>query len=148
MATLTRGEAELERDFVLQVLAPKQELPRVLVEHHPRYVNQRALMLTLVPKFRLPVIQPEIVFVVDRSGSMNGKMATLSKALIELLPGGVKFNICSFGNSFSFLWDRSQSVSLENLEHALKHVETFSANLGGTNILNAVKESIKKRYED
>jgi hypothetical protein len=30
----------------------------------------------------------------------------------------------------------------------LKHVETFSANLGGTNILNAVKESIKKRYKD
>lgn len=151
MATLTRGEAELERDFVLQVLAPKQELPRVLVEHHPRYVNQRALMLTLVPKFRLPVIKPEIVFVVDRSGSMGGKIATLSKALIELLkvlPGGVKFNICSFGSSFSFLWERSQSVSPEHLEHALEHVETFSANLGGTNILNAVKESIEKRYTD
>jgi hypothetical protein len=151
MATMTREKAELGRDFVLQVLAPEQELPRVLMEHHPRYVNQRALMLTLVPKFRLPAIKPEIIFVVDRSGSMSGKIATLSKALIELLkalPGGVKFNICSFGDSFSFLWDRSQSVSPENLEHALKHVETFSANFGGTKILNAVKESIKKRYKD
>jgi hypothetical protein len=150
-ATLCLRRAKLEIDFVLLVLVMNQDNPRAMLERHPRYMNQRALMVTLVPKFYLPSIKPEIVFVFDRSGSMGGKISILVAALKELLnvlPVGVKFNICSFGTSFSFLWNRSQSYTKQNLDHALKHVETFQANLGGTEMLCPVQKVVENRYKD
>ncbi len=53
-ATLSLGKAELEKDFALLVLVTDQDIPRGLLEHHPRYLNQRALMVTPVPKLYLP----------------------------------------------------------------------------------------------
>ena len=73
-ATLSLGSAALEKDFVLLVSFRDQDIPRVLLEHHSRYPNQRALMATLVPSFNLSPIRPEIVVVDDRSGSVGGKV--------------------------------------------------------------------------
>jgi hypothetical protein len=150
-ATLSLGSAELEKDFVLLVIFKDQDIPRALLEHHPKYPNQRALMATLVPSFKLAPSRPEIVFVVDRSGSMAGKMQTVISALrifLKSLPVGVKFNICSFGSDHSFLWKRSKSYDQSSLNQALKHVETFSSNFGGTEMFNPVKDTVDRRYKD
>lgn len=71
-ARLSLGSAELEKDFVLQVVAKETSVPKAMLETHPSISNQQALMATLVPKFALPSERPEIVFVCDRSGSMAG----------------------------------------------------------------------------
>ncbi|KIV97462.1 hypothetical protein PV10_01213 [Exophiala mesophila] len=80
-ATLTLGTTELQKDFVLVVLSKESHTPQALLEHHPTIPNQRALMTTLVPKFNLPNTSPEIVFVVDRSGSMEGKLDLVVAAM-------------------------------------------------------------------
>lgn len=152
-ATLSLGTAELSADFVIQVVAKDTGNPTAILETHPRIPRQRALMTTLVPKFSLPSIRPEIVFVCDRSGSMESgsKIPTAIQALkvfLKSLPVGVKFNICSFGSHFDFLWPRSQSYSQASLEEAIRHVETFNANYGGTTIFEPLKATIENRYND
>ena len=151
-ATLTLGSTELEKDFIIVVLSKDQGVPRALLETHPTIPNQRALMATLVPKFNIPNITPEIVFVVDRSGSMDGKIPTLVSALkifLKSLPvNGVKFNICSFGSRHSFLFKKSKTYDQSSLNEALRHVNTFSANFGGTEMLQPIKETCKNRYKD
>jgi len=151
-ATLSLGDAELDRDFVLQVVAKEAEIPKALLETHPTIPGQRALMTTLVPKFALTPERPELVFICDRSGSMAGfKMKTLVSALVvflKSLPAGVKFNICSFGSTHSFLWNKSKAYSELSLKEAIRHVESFDANLGGTEMLAPIKGTLDRRYKD
>lgn len=148
---LTKGEyALLERDFVLVVKADGLDNPRALLETHPTLPKQRALMATLVPKFSLPPAQPEVVFVIDRSGSMHDKIQTLTSALqifLKSLPVGICFNICSFGSSFSFLWPTSRVYDAPSLEDALRFVSTIGANMGGTEMQSAVEATVANRLE-
>jgi hypothetical protein len=150
-ATLTLGSTELEKDFIIVVLAKGQDTPRAMLEQHPSIRGQRALMATLVPRFNLPPIHPEIVFVVDRSGSMGDKIDTLVAALkifLKSLPVGVKFNICSFGSNYTFLWPKSKTYDQSSLQTGLDHLKTFSANYGGTEMLKPIEATVKNRYKD
>lgn len=150
-ATLTLGSTELDKDFVLVLLAQDTATPRALLETHSTIPHQQALMVTLVPKFALPPSRPEIIFVVDRSGSMQAKIPTLKSALmvfLKSLPVGVRFNFCSFGSRISFLWPKSKSYSQTTLTEAMRHVESFEANLGGTETSAAIKAAVESRYQD
>jgi hypothetical protein len=151
-ATLALGTAELDKDFVLQVIAKNTGVPKAILENHPSIPNHRALMATLVPKFALPPEKPELVFVCDRSGSMGGSRITLViqalKVFLKSLPIGVKFNICSFGSSYSFLWKKSVTYSQTTLDEAIRHAEDFQANYGGTEMLEPLKATIDQRYKD
>ncbi|KAF2841914.1 hypothetical protein M501DRAFT_1013297 [Patellaria atrata CBS 101060] len=152
-ATLSLGTTELEKDFVLQLVTKETGTPQALLETHPRIPNQRALMATLVPRFSLEQTRPEIVFICDRSGSMGGRrISTLIPALKVFLrsmpPNGVKFNICSFGSRHSFLWSKSKTYSQKTLDEAIKHVDRFTADFGGTEMMAPIKATIENRYED
>ncbi|KAK2808681.1 hypothetical protein FQN50_004546 [Emmonsiellopsis sp. PD_5] len=152
-ATLTMKEGDIffDKDFVLIVNAKDQEIPAAFLESHPTIPNQRALMATLVPKFNLPNNSPEIVFVIDRSGSMGGKIKTLQDALrvfLKSLPVGIKFNICSFGSSHSFMWKKSQKYDATSLEKALAYVDTVDADFGGTEMYAPVEATVKNRLKD
>jgi len=148
-ATLALKTAELAKDFVLQVVAKDVGIPQAILETHSTLPYQRALMMTLVPKFNLKSAKPEIIFIADRSGSMQGHIPTLVSALkvfLKSIPMGCMFNICSFGSTCRFLWPKSKAYSRETLEVAIKHVHGFSANFGGTETLDAVKACCNVRY--
>ncbi|KAK4127015.1 VIT-domain-containing protein [Parathielavia appendiculata] len=152
-ATLALSTTELDNDFVLQVVATNISNPVAVMETHPTIPNHRALMVTLVPKFNLPSSRPEIVFLCDRSGSMQGsKVENLKTALhlfLKSLPVGVKFNICSFGSRYEFLFPNgSRTYDESALEEATRYVDMFSANFGGTDIYSPMEAVFKKRYTD
>jgi hypothetical protein len=151
-ASLTLGTAELDKDFVVQVIAKNTGVPKAVLENHPTIPNHRALMATLVPRFALPAEKPELVFVCDRSGSMNLQRMRLAvqalKVFLKSLPVGVKFNICSFGSHYSFLWKKSVTYGQETLDEAIRHAESFASNYGGTEMLEPVKATIQQRYKD
>lgn len=153
-ATLSLGTTELGKDFILQVVAADMGNPIAVLEKHPTIPNHRAIMATLVPKFNLPSSRPEIVFVCDRSGSMGtGKRIANLKAALQIflksLPLGVKFNICSFGSHHELLFKKgSVSYDASSLEQAIKYVEKFSANFGGTEMFRPLEEVLTKRYKD
>ncbi|KAL6858340.1 hypothetical protein ACO1O0_005801 [Amphichorda felina] len=152
-ASLSLGSADLDQDFILQLSASKLGEPSAVLEVHPTIPNQRALMATLVPKFHLPAEKAEIVFVCDRSGSMgdHNKIANLVAALnifLRSLPVGVKFNICSFGTRFEFLWQRSQTYSQNTLDEAAQYVKDFRSDFGGTEMTNPLAQAFEQRYKD
>ncbi|CAO1604662.1 hypothetical protein XANCAGTX0491_008205 [Xanthoria calcicola] len=150
-ATLSLGSTELDKDFVLIILTKDTGIPKALLETHSHLPNQRAMLLTLVPQFSLPRSNPEIVFVADRSGSMRGNIPTLISALkvfLKSLPVGVRFNVCSFGSDHTFLWPKSQAYSRDSVIEALKHVEGFGADYGGTETFAALKATINNRFQN
>ncbi|KAJ5497989.1 hypothetical protein N7453_007040 [Penicillium expansum] len=138
----------LEQDVVVLIKADGLDTPCALLERHPAIPNQRALMATLVPKFNLRPANPEVVFVIDRSGSMGDKIPTLRSALqvfLKSLPVGICFNICSFGSSYSFMWETSRVYDAISLQQALEFVGTLDANMGGTEMQHAVVATVQNR---
>ena len=59
----------------------------------------------------IELLPQEFIFLIDRSGSMYfGQNAiTMAKEALKIfihsLPEGSKFNVCSFGTEFQFLFD-------------------------------------------
>ncbi|KAI0972960.1 von Willebrand factor type A domain-containing protein [Xylaria arbuscula] len=150
-ATLSIQSHSLDKDFVVTVNAANTNVPKAILETHPTIPNQRALLVTLVPKFQLPFNPCEVVFIVDRSGSMEGKMDTVIQAMSTMLKSlhtSVKFNICSFGGYHSFLWPRSRPYNEATLEEALTHVDSLGADFGGTEMLAPVEATLSQRYQD
>lgn len=150
-ATLTRDVSALDKDFIIEVAATKLGEPSAFLETHPTIPGQRALMVSLVPKFRLSSEKPEVVFICDRSGSMTGKIQDLVNALhifLKSLPVGVKFNIASFGSTYSFLWPRSKTYNQDSLNEATDHINTFSADYGGTEIYAPMESAFQRQYKD
>lgn len=147
-ASLSQNSTALDRDFVLEIHNKASTSPTAVLEEHLDNPQDRALMVSLVPSFRLPPAKPEVILVADRSGSMGGKIPTLVSALkifLRSLPVGIHFNICSFGSHHSFLWASSREYNERSLDEATHHVETFSANYGGTETLAAVRAAIERR---
>ncbi|KAG0012461.1 hypothetical protein BGZ80_011715 [Entomortierella chlamydospora] len=151
-AVLNLESAGLEKDFIIIVAAKDAGIPTAILETHPTIPNQRALMATLVPRFSLPPEKPEVVFICDRSGSMSGSRIQLVKSALKVflksIPVGAKFNICSFGSSYSFLWKKSQTYSQSTLEEAINHINTIEANMGGTEMFQPIKATFDQRYKD
>ena len=149
-ATLSLRTATLEKDFILEVLHEDHGKPKALLEHHPTLKGHRALMTTLVPRASAQLAKPEVIFVADQSGSMQGpRTQTLIAALkvfLKSLPLGIKFNVCVFGSSHSFLFEKSQGYDHNTLTKALAFVEGFSAQYGGTETHGAVKAAVESRH--
>ena len=58
------------------------------------------------------------------------------------LPEGCKFNVCSYGSKFSFLFDNDRSVDYndKNCQLAISKVNEFQADFGGTDIYSPLKK--------
>lgn len=141
----------LGKDFTLIVNSTEMANPRAFLAPHPTLPDTSTLMVTLVPKFTLPQQRPEIVFIVDRSGSMYDKMDTLKSALhlfLASLPIGTYFNIVSFGQSYGFLWESSQAYSEATFETAKRHVDKMDASMGGTEMYEPIKETVDRRKKE
>lgn len=129
--SLTDRTGFLVQDVVLVISAEGLDTPRCFIERHPSPNHESAAMaLTFVPRFNLPDLSGgmEYIFLVDRSGSMEGtNLQLVQEALIVLLRGlptiGTTFNIVSFGSHSTKLWENSQEYSQRTLEQATKHVE-------------------------
>ena len=81
----------------------------------------------------------EFIFMIDRSGSMNGNLINNAKETILLflhsLPSNTYFNVISFGTYFQSLFKESQPYSNANLEEACHYVRKIRADMGGTSLL-------------
>ncbi|KAI1427726.1 von Willebrand factor type A domain-containing protein [Xylaria sp. FL1777] len=156
IVTMKEATSWMETDFMLSIDAACSKgdgSPEAWLEIHPLFESQAAMMVTLPPRM-LPILKEtsktgEILFVADRSGSMEDKIGNLRSAMqffLKGIPIGRTFNIWSFGSHYERLWAKSRVYEEESLRIALNYVDTnFRPDMGGTEILPALEAIIAAR---
>ncbi len=93
--------ADLDRDLVVLVESTSPYDPVMFLEWD-KLAKTSAGMVSLIPSFKLKDQKCEIVFVVDRSASMDGTAIQQAKKALLLfihsLPTNCLFDIYSFGS--------------------------------------------------
>ena len=147
---VTPGSATpLDKDLVVLVHLNEPHSPKAIPElgdhtqSQKKFMGSPAVMLNFFPKFESKQAACEFIFVVDRSGSMNGSfIRSASETLVLFLksiPPGCSFNIIGFGSSYRTLFPSSVQYNQKNLDVAIQHAETLQADLGGTELLSPLK---------
>lgn len=97
----------------------------------------------------LTTVTGEYIFLIDRSGSMRGERISMAKQallfVLRSLPPKSYFNVVSFGSSYSALYPESVASSEDNVSAAIKHVESFGADMGGTEIYAAIQAILQNK---
>lgn len=88
-------------------------------------------------------IPREYIFLLDRSGSMDGKNIEDAKnalvQTIKLLNNNSYFNVVSFGSDYSAMFQKSVKSDEYSKNIAVETVGTYEANMGGTEIYECIK---------
>uniref|UniRef100_A0A8C7UIF1 von Willebrand factor A domain-containing protein 5A-like n=1 Tax=Oncorhynchus mykiss TaxID=8022 RepID=A0A8C7UIF1_ONCMY len=154
---------QFDRDVELLLYYQDTHQPTAIVEAAQTSAKPGSLMgdpvvmLSLYPEFPNDVMSSmtslgEILFVVDRSGSMSCPMHNGSVAqdrigsardtlllLLKSLPMGCYFNIIGFGSRYESFFPKSVEYSQKTMDEALQKVKAMRADLGGTEILQPLK---------
>ncbi|KAF5587515.1 hypothetical protein FPANT_6860 [Fusarium pseudoanthophilum] len=131
-----------------------------------------AMMVNIRPNdlFRSAIIPQsftgEILFLLDQSSSMgwtNGspdygrrstgarKIELMREAMLLALsgiPSTCVFNVISWGSATMGLWESSRPHTKENIRQAKGYVSQVEADMGGTDLLRALKSTLKRRVQD
>eukprot|EP01124_Arcella_intermedia_P037149 TRINITY_DN987_c0_g1_i12.p1 TRINITY_DN987_c0_g1~~TRINITY_DN987_c0_g1_i12.p1 ORF type:complete len:848 (+),score=254.79 TRINITY_DN987_c0_g1_i12:225-2546(+) len=104
----------------------------------------KAVQISLYPSITTDEdILTEIIFVIDRSGSMSGTGITNAKNTLQLLlrslPQNTPFNIVSFGSNYSSLFTKSTLLTAESLNTATAHISSMGADMGETELLEPLQ---------
>nr|XP_022326522.1 von Willebrand factor A domain-containing protein 5A-like isoform X3 [Crassostrea virginica] len=141
-------------DFTISILYEGFDNPWAHVEEGNKesqsaFLSSDVLMVNFVPKVEIKDKPCEFVFIIDRSGSMDGDRIEKAKEtlllLLKSLPVNCIFNIVSFGSTYSFLFPTSQEYNEENLRKALDLQKTMEADMGGTEIFKPLKGIFKQK---
>eukprot|EP00727_Mastigamoeba_balamuthi_P000601 m51a1_g10538 hypothetical protein (749) ;mRNA; r:2902-5885 len=125
-------------DFALlvQLADPFEPMARVQRDSEGNSVA----MLSFYPRIDTDKVPTELLFLVDRSGSMEGESICQVKQTLQFflrsLPEGVFFNIIGFGSSHYSLFDKSVEYGDKSLETAAEHVRKMDGDMGGTDVLS------------
>lgn len=141
------SDLEMDRDFVCLIETEDHHFARVTREDTG---NGTAMMLSILPKFELKKIKSEIIFLVDRSGSMDEDMPHLQRAchlFLTSLPVDCYFNIFSFNTGFQQLFPKSQKYDDDSLQKAKNFVDELVA-YGGTVLLNPLEKIFQQNTID
>ena len=88
----------------------------------------------------------EFVFIIDKSGSMNGKRIFNAKKALKIflrsLPGSSYFNVIAFSNNFSPFFKKSRKSNFEQISSALAKIDRIQAG-GGTELFPAFEFAAK-----
>jgi len=92
-------------------------------------------------------LQSEYVFLLDRSGSMEGESITaLQQAvtlLIKSMPCQCRFQIIGFGSDYKSLFTKGcAAYSDETVKQALAYTSKLSADMGGTELKAPLKHAL------
>jgi len=140
VVTLGSAQAALDRDFILTVDVAALRAPCAWVERHG---EDTAIAVGFVPALDEVPGPADIVFVVDRSGSMEGDpIAEVRNALqlcLRSMTTGCCFNIVSFGSTYQALFKESRAYDQASLEAATRYVTAMDADLGGTEMEPALR---------
>ena len=141
VVTLSQERVALDRDLVLLVTPTEPAAPHVVLERTA--AGPLAAAVTFRPTFSVAHEPIDVVFLVDRSGSMQGSSIEQVRNALQLclrsLEPGSGFNIVGFGSAFESLFEACRPYDERTLAEASRYVDGLDANLGGTEILPALE---------
>jgi Ca-activated chloride channel family protein len=142
---LAQREAPMDRDLVIVLGADGLSAPHAVVE---RGAGGAAAAVSFLPAIGPAAQAAEVIFVIDRSGSMAGpSIAEVRNALqlcLRSLTPGSRFNIVSFGSRYEALFGRSRDYDEASLAQAAAFVGSLDADMGGTEILPALQYVVQQ----
>lgn len=142
-ATIALGQANaaLDRDFVLSIDAEGLDAPHAIGERGEG--GAEAIGIAFAPTFTKTSAASEVVFLVDRSGSMEGQSIEEVRNALQLclrsLTPGCRFNIVGFGSRYEALFPETRPYEQASLSAASAYVAALEADLGGTEILEPLR---------
>jgi von Willebrand factor type A domain len=139
------------RNVIILLQSPKVNRPDFTVFSETRSDGSSAFMVTALPdtsSFNVEAPKTEYIFLIDRSGSMEGEPIRQTKKALEIvlknLPSGSLFNFVCFGSSFDYAYDTSRSVdNSQQLNQGISFVSIMEANYGGTDILSPLTDILR-----
>ena len=143
---LAQRSAPMDRDLVVVIAADGLDVPHAVVEQGEQ---GGAVMVSFVPRFEAGEQPAEVVFVIDRSGSMDGTSIDEVRNALQLclrsLTPGCRFNIVSFGDRHSALFAESRPYDDASMSEAAAFVAAIEADMGGTEMLPALESVLASR---
>ncbi|MEC8509227.1 MAG: VWA domain-containing protein, partial [Planctomycetota bacterium] len=132
-------------DFRLLFDTSGQAIGASLLTHWPKDDDEGYFMLLASPEVkqnRQDALPKDIIFVVDRSGSMTGKKIDQVKDslrfVVNQLSQGDRFDIVSYSTDIEIFKPRLQAFNEETRQQALGYIEGLYAG-GSTNISGALE---------
>jgi Ca-activated chloride channel family protein len=144
--SLSPGDSLPNRDFVLRYRVAGDQIKPTLLTHRDERGSFVSLML-FPPKdlASLPRQPLEMVFVIDCSGSMDGRPVAQAKAAVErglsLLQPGDSFQVISFSMNASKFGARPLEATHANVQRALAYVQSLQGE-GGTMMIEGIKAAL------
>ncbi|XP_037643006.1 von Willebrand factor A domain-containing protein 5B1 isoform X1 [Sebastes umbrosus] len=126
---------------------PERKLEFVRKRYHKDILSSPVLMLNFCPDLlreplELHKATRELLFLVDRSGSMSGtnihRVKDAMAVALKSLPSGTMLNIVGFGTTIKPLFTSSKLCTDVTLMQAYEYVQRMRADMRGTNLLGAL----------
>jgi Ca-activated chloride channel family protein len=142
--SLQQPKAVMDRDFILNVKAPQATRSFVLCGQDGEGMTAIASFQPFFPGLQQP--RPlSLAIVIDCSGSMQGDSMEQAKqaldGILESLQPQDRVTLIAFGNSTNALSSHLLPCNQTNLTRARRFAKSLDANMGGTEIGNALREA-------
>lgn len=147
VVSLSQGEVALDRDVVFLFETAE---PHTASAWTSTAFGHGHVVAQLIPDLGAENSdQPRsVTFLLDCSGSMAGDSIDQARRAVELclrsLNEGDRFQIVRFGSTYESLFPEPQKFSQATLDAAIERVRKIDANLGGTEILEALQSLFSK----
>jgi Ca-activated chloride channel family protein len=152
-ATWSGDGVEPQGPFVLRAIPRREGFDVSVLADRPVGAEDGWFVARVVPRLEAPPrVARDIVFVIDRSGSMEGKKMDQARAALlrglETLKAGDRFDVVSFSSDVTSLGAGTLlDATAENLAAARRAARDLTAS-GGTNIAGALTAALASRGAD
>lgn len=147
LVTWSAKNVKPDQDLVLYYSLGNQDMPLDVMAFNDGK-GKGYFMLIATPQLaeESAVLPKNVVFVLDRTGSMAGEKIVQAKDALKYCLKSLKtndrFNLITYNETSDPLWDSLKPASKANVESALKAIDKVDAS-GGTNLNQALIDALK-----
>ena len=155
--TLAAKKILLDQDFVLQWQLSQGNIPKAAfftqdVTDQSQDDYHYGLLMVMPPKaYNAKSLDKEVVYIIDKSGSMGGVAMRQAKQALEtaldLLTDKDSFNIIAFDNETRSLFPQSKNANSSNKTWAKHWLSGLNAS-GGTNMYPAIEQALRQSEDN
>lgn len=142
---LAGRDVQLDSDFVLNIEFIEPSRSGCIA---CRDGDGYALLVRMRPDLPAEAPQPrDVIFVIDRSGSMSGESIAEARAALLLglksLREGDRFDVIGFGSRCERLFGQPEAYTQNSADRAIAITSGWDADLGGTEILEPLRQAFQ-----